>query len=273
MGKEILKRALKKDKFPELKIVDCHCHQGPWFNFYFPEAGIGEMIQDADIFGIDKLCVAPHASFSCDFKLGNRQVFDSILKYPDRVFGLLAINGNKPGEIREEFDRYYGILQFVGLKIHPSVHKYSISGENYFVAFEEVKKRGGYVLTHTWDDCPYASNDLCEAAIRAFPDVPFILAHAGGISIGVDKAIKLVNKYENAFIDTSGFEFSDTWIEDIISRIDNTKVFFGSDMPFHDLRSGISRVLLADLDDDIKESILGGNFRKMLGINPKKPVD
>lgn len=270
MSRDILKRALKRDSFKDLKIIDVHCHQDKWHNFYFPAAGIDQMVEDADIFGIERMCVAPHASLSCDYRLGNRQVFDSIGKYPDRVLGLVVVNGNKPGEILEEFDRYYGIPRFAGLKIHPSAHKYSVAGENYFIAYEEVKKRGGFVLTHSWDDCPYAAIDLCEAAIKVFPEVPFILAHAGGIRVGVDKAIKLANKYENAFIDTTGSEFSDTWIEDIMSRIDGSKVLFGSDMPFHDLRGGISRILLADLDDETKLDILGGNFRKMTAFNIRK---
>lgn len=272
MSREIIKRALNKECFEDLNIMDCHCHQGPWFSYYFPAAGIDEMIHDAGMFGIKKLCIAPHASFSNDFKLGNKQVHDSICRYPDRVYGLLAVNGNKPSEILGEFDRYYGMSQFAGLKIHPSVHEYIISGENYSIAFEEVKKRGGYVLTHTWENCPYAAPDLCEAVFKAFPGVPFVMAHAGGTSAGVEKAIKLVNRFENVFIDSSGFEFSDTWIEEIISKTDASKVLFGSDMPFHDLRGGISRILLADIDDVIKTDILGGNFRKMLLQNPKRLV-
>jgi predicted TIM-barrel fold metal-dependent hydrolase len=243
---------------------------GPWFSYYFPRAEIDEMMHDADTVGIEKLCIAPHASISSDYKLGNVQVTEAIAKYPERIYGYLAVNGNMPEEMQGEFDRYYSSPSFIGVKIHPSLHKYSVAGDNYFIAYEKVDKLGGFVLTHTWYDCPYCNLTLCEEAIKAFPKLPFVMAHAGGVSEGVEKAVKLVNTYENAYIDTCGFEFSDTWIEHIADKADKTKILFGSDVPFHDIRGGALRILLADLDDDTKTAILGGNFRKMLLKKPRK---
>lgn len=270
MSKDITKRALAGKKFNDLHIADAHCHMGPWYSYYFPRAEIEEMLHDADTVGIEKLCIAPHASISSDYKLGNVQVSKAMAKYPGRVYAYLAVNGNMPEEIQGEFDQYYKIPGFIGIKIHPSLHKHSIASENYFIAFEKLSSLGGYVLTHTWYDCPYCNMDLCEEAIKAFPKVPFLMAHAGGLSEGVEKAIQLVNKYENAYIDTCGFEFSDTWIEEIASKADNTKILFGSDMPFHDVRGGALRILLADLEDETKKMILGDNFRNMLKKNPKQ---
>jgi uncharacterized protein len=270
MKREIFNRALKGDKFSDLHIIDCHCHMGPWYNFYFPGGDIDNMLEDADISGVEKLYIAPHASISCDFKLGNAKACEAAKKHPGRVFAMLTINGSRPEETAGEFDKYYNNPAFMGIKVHPSLHKYKVSDENYYAAYAIIRRRGGYILTHSWEGCAYSSVELCEEAIKAFPGVPFILAHAGGLAAGVDKSIRLVNKYENAYIDTSGFEFSDTWIEEIMDRVDRLKIFFGSDMPFHDQRGGLSRILLADIDDSDKENILGNNFRKMLLFNPKK---
>ena len=270
MSKNILTRAQCGDRFDDLQIVDCHNHMGPCYNFYCPPAGIEEMLHDADQLGVARLCVAPHIALSCDCPLGNRQVDEAARIHPNRVLAYLTLNGNHPDEISAEFDHHYGQAHFIGIKLHPSTHKYSANGENYYIAYTRLTKQGGFVLIHSWDDCPYANLNLCEEAIRTFPQVPFLLAHAGGIPSGVEKSIRVVNMYPNAFLDTSGFEFSNTWIEEVVACADPTKIIYGSDMPFHDMRSGISRILMADLDDETKAEILGRNFRKMLLLNPHK---
>lgn len=266
----ILSRALAGDRFDDLQIIDCHNHLGPVYNFYNPPAEIEDMLHDADQLGVTRLCVAPHIALFCDCPLGNDQVDEAARRYPERVWAYLTLNSNRPAEIAAQFEQHYGQAHFIGVKLHPSTHKYSASGENYRLVYERLTRQGGFVLIHSWDDCPYANLDLCEQAIRAFPQVPFILAHAGGIPSGVEKSIRAVNTYPNAFLDTSGFEFSHTWIETIVARADNAKILYGSDMPFHDMRGGISRILFADLADEVKTAILGGNFRQMLQMNPRR---
>jgi predicted TIM-barrel fold metal-dependent hydrolase len=270
MKRNILERALAGEKFDDLHIVDAHCHMGTLYNFYFPKADIEEMIQDADILGVEKMCIAPHAAISCDYRFGNRQLLEAINKYPDRVNGLLTCNPNFPEDIDEQFNSYYQVRQFTGVKIHNDLHSYPVNGENCLKIFEKVRLYGGYVLAHTWESSQNDSINMCEEVIRNYPDMAFILGHAGGLADGISKSIKVVNTYENAYLDTSGFEFSNTWIEEIAAKADVTKILFSSDCPFHDLRGGISRVLFADLDDDVKMRMLSGNYRELLLKYPKK---
>lgn len=272
MKRDILKRALAGDKFTDLHMVDAHCHMSNYYNYYFPKADIEEMVEDADIVGVEKMCIAPHGAISCDYKLGNRQLLEAAEKFPDRVYGLLTLNPHRPEEIDGEFDKYYSVEQFIGVKLHPSLHKAPITGDGYIRVFEKVKRLGGIVLTHTWEGSQNDRIELCEEIIRNYPEIPLILGHSGGMSDGIMKSIKVVNRYENAYLDTSGFEFSNTWIEDIVGKADNSKIFFGSDFPFHDIRGGISRILFADLDDDVKIKILSGNFNEMLSKYPKHNI-
>jgi predicted TIM-barrel fold metal-dependent hydrolase len=270
MKNDISKRAMDGDSFDDLDIVDSHCHMGPWYNFYFSEALTGNMLQDADRVGVKTMCIAPHAAISCDYKLGNRQVADAAATYPERVRGLLTLNPNMQDEIRGEIEAYYTRVAFAGVKLHPTLHQYSLADDTCSQIFELLKSHGGYVLCHTWEGHPDCGVDLCERLVRQYPEVAFVLGHAGGTGDGVRKSIRLVNMYENSYMDTSGFEYSNTWIEDIMCKVDGTKVLFGSDCPFHDIRSGISRILFAALEDDDKLKILGGNYRQMLSSYPKK---
>lgn len=270
MSREITKRALKGDRFEDLHIMDSHCHMGDHYSFYFPKADIGQMLQDADALGVEKICIAPHAAISCDYRLGNAMMKEAVCKYPERVLGLLVLNPNKLEEMDAEFDNYYQAAGIIGIKLHPGLHRYNINSGACFRVYEKVFEHGGYIMTHTWETSPYCRIGMCEDIIKAFPGIPFVLGHAGGVSDGVEKSIKLANTYENAYFDTSGFEYSDTWLEEIVEKTDAAKILFGSDYPFHDIRGGISRILLADIDDGIKAAILSENFNAMLIKYPKK---
>lgn len=270
MKELIMDRAFRGDIFRDLHIIDMHCHLGPTSNFYFPKAQIEQMVEDADRVGVEKLCVAPHIGISCDHRRGNFLTYDAIQKFPDRVYGMVCLNPNKPDEIDCEFDSYYSIPQFVGVKIHPSSHSYPINGPRYMPVFETVSLRGGFVLAHSWETDKNCTAALFENVIQKFPKVNFILAHALGVREGVFKAIDLVNKYDNAYMDSSGFEFSDVCIEKIMQLVDNNKVFYGSDMPFHDIRGGVSRILFADLSDGVKEKLLGRNYQQLLVRSAKR---
>ncbi|MDR2569130.1 MAG: amidohydrolase [Oscillospiraceae bacterium] len=264
MSNTIIGRAMNRDSFTDLKIIDMHCHLGPTDNFYFPKAEIEEMLEDADLFGTYKLCVAPHVGISADHKLGNKLAHEAITKFPDRVYGMLCFNPNFPEEIDCEFDAYYHIPQFVGVKIHPSSHKCPLTASVYRSIFERLCEKGGFLLTHTWESDSNCDAAACENTVKDFPGVNFILAHSLGLQDGIYKAISLVNRYDNCYMDTSGFEFSNVSIEAIMAKVDNNKVFFGSDMPFHDMRCGISRILYADLSDAVKEMLLSSNYVNFL---------
>jgi predicted TIM-barrel fold metal-dependent hydrolase len=266
----IIDRAFRGDTFRDLHIIDMHCHLGPTSNYYNPAAEIEQMIEDADRVGVEKLCIAPHVALFADHRLGNLQTCDAIQKFPDRVLGYLCLNPNKPNEIDSEFDAYYSIPQFIGVKIHPSSHQYPINGPRYEPIFEKVERLGGILLTHTWESGGTCSAAPCEDVIRRYPNINFILAHSLGLREGVFKAIDFTNKYENAYMDSSGFEYSDITIETIMKLVDNDKVFYGSDMPYHDMRGGVSRILFADLSDETKEKLLGKNYKQLMERSPKR---
>jgi len=271
LKRDIVKRALKGDKFEDLNIVDAHCHLHNLYSFYNPYAGIDEMIQEADRVGVRNICIAPIEGISCDFRLGNKHLKEAMEKYPQRVYGYILINPNFPEQIDEIFEEYYSLKNVLGIKIHPTAHKYSVCGENYRKAFDKVKALGGVVLSHSWQSAD--SNcvvEACEKIIQAYPEVPFIIGHSGGTCQGVLKAIDVVNKYENAYMDTCGTFFSNMHIEEMAAKAHPARILYASDYPFHDLRIEISDILFADMDDGIKTDILGENFRKMLKINPKR---
>jgi len=267
--KSIMERVWDGEKLTDLHIIDMHCHMGPTNNYYFRGGCIEDMMADADTSGVEILCVSPHIGLDTSVIYGNEYSLDAIKKFPGRVYGMLMVNPNYPDECRSEIKKYYGMPEFNSFKIHPGSHGYNLNLPNYDIVFEAIMKQGGFVLTHTWEgnNCGPAQ---CEDVIKRFPGVAFIMAHAGGMRASTMKMIDLVNKYENAYIDTSGSEFSNVGLKYIMEHVDENKMFFGSDMPYHDMRTGLSRVLFCDIPDKVKEKLLGGNYRALMKKYPKK---
>ena len=271
MAQQIFERAMKGEIFPELRIIDAHCHLGTGHEFYHAPADIDQMIREADSMGVEKLCIAPEAGIECDYKYGNELMLDSIRRYPNRVYGYLCLNPFHEDEIEEMFDTYYPVEQVVGVKIHPSGHRARIDCEGYRKIFQQVEKRGGFVLSHTWGDFdPFCNLTLCEEVMGRFPKVSFIFAHSGGTVESVKKAIRLVNAYPNIYLDTCGFDITEHCINELVDQCPFEKIIFGTDFPYHDLRYGMTRILFADLDDSQKAGLLHENFANLLKKNPKK---
>ena len=271
MSKEITARALRGDRFEDLDIVDMHCHYRNSHNYYQAESSMDDMVSGAARVGIKTLCVAPIAQTGIDYKRGNRLALEFVRAYPGRIYAYVGINPHFSSEIESELDKYYQNDRFIGIKIHPTSHRAKITCQGYRDAFAAVARHGGFVLTHTWETCQYCNMDSCEKVVTDFPGVNFVLAHTGGTVEGVKKTIALVNKFPNAYLDICGFDVSEHWINELVERCPINKILFGTDFPYHDVRYASSRVLFADLEDDVKMRILHDNFYGLLGKSPRLP--
>ena len=270
MSKEITARALRGERLTDLNIFDMHCHYKNSYSYYQSEASMDDMVRGEKQAGINAFCVCPNTALESDTMLGNQEAFEFVQKYPTTVYAYLGLNPNFTDEIDILFDKYYHEDGFLGVKIHPFVHRVKVNDSRYRIVFENVVRRGGYVMSHSWETCQYCQLDLFEDVISTFPEVNIVLAHTGGTVEGVKKTIRLVNKYPNAYLDTCGFDINEHWINELVERCPIEKILFGTDFPFHDVNYCLSRILFADLEDDIKLKILGDNYRMLLGKSPKK---
>lgn len=101
--------------------------------------------------------------------------------------------------------------------------------------------------------------------IDVYPDISFILAHCGLGPEGYKASVRLAKQYDNVYLDTTGFRFSNTWTVDAIARqVGPHKVVFGTDMPFNDIGSAAGRVLLSELPLEWRIQMMGENARRVM---------
>lgn len=164
---------------------------------------------------------------------------------------------------------------FVGLKIHPSFHGTPAESPVYEAAWAFADEHQCAMLAHTWSVSAYnpiqalSTPERFEIYIRAFPKVNFVLAHAGGKGGGRAEAIRLVNQYENVYMDFAGDIYCYTFFDTVLNSVPVARILYGSDYPMLDPRTNLSRVLLGDMDEDTRLKILRENAMHAYGLGDK----
>jgi len=116
-----------------------------------------------------------------------------------------------------------------------------------------------------------------RTVFRAFPDVPFSLAHAGTARTMADykEIYKLLGEHPNASCDVAAaLGYGPSWLERLVREVGAEKVMYGTDWPYWS--SGLDSYLTgarrwtmianecAGLSDEQKRCILAGNAERFL---------
>lgn len=244
-----------------IKVIDAHCHIGPWFSMSIPEPDLSGQCRGMDRLGINQALISSMLGIGPDFQAGNRMVAAITRQYPERFIGYIAVNPNYPAEIGPELEKYYGISGMKAIKIHPTFHNYPLTAPNYQEVFDFANAREGVVLSHTWGVEHIAAFDKIAAE---FPKARFILGHSGGELDAVQLALEVARKHDNLFLDLAVSLQYEGIVELFCHQVGADRVLFGTDAPLLDPRYEIGRIVYADIGEKEKEKILGLNIKHLL---------
>jgi uncharacterized protein len=260
------------NNFKKLKIIDAHAHLGPTKNMYVPgNPNIEGIIQTMDRIGIDQIFIAPHIGISCDYILGNNLILEAVQKYPSRVVALATANINYNSQNIHELDRCFKNPVFKGIKLHPDFSGYSVNDLRLNEVFKFARDHGAFIVSHS--DARVTANHLIkysdpswfEPYLKEFKEVDVIMYHCGLTPEGFEESVRLSNLYSNAYLDTTGWRFSNTWtVEEIVRRVGARKLLYGSDMPYNDAVSALGRIIYANISEEDKHTILYKNALDLL---------
>lgn len=162
-----------------------------------------------------------------------------------------------------------------GMKLHPIVQKVALSDHRLREAVEIFSVYELPVLFHSGVTSYYHGKEKskqeprngnipeAEQLIADFPEVNFIVGHAGGIE--VDQVITTLPKYENASVDTS-FQ-SPEKIKELVDAFGAERVLFASDWPYGDRKTSIKMVKLAcDGNSSLEEKLFYTNAVRLMGL-------
>jgi len=206
-----------------------------------------------------------HAGISTDFRRGNTQMIEAMREFPGRIFGYCCVNPNYPNDIPTELDRCFE-AGMIGIKFHPSVHRYPIDGDNYRLAWEYADKHGLVVLTHTGvtdSTCGVAQVGACA---ERYPNAKVLFGHSGFGYAGARACVEVGTRLTNTYFDITASTTELGLIEILVDGLGADRVLYGTDLPFIDCRMQIGRLAFSRLDDDQLRLILADNAKRIFGI-------
>ena len=241
--------------------VDAHGHLGRYGPFHIPRCEADDMVRRMDALGVERLLVASNAAFCSDYCEGNRLSAAAAERHAGRIFFYAVVNPNYPGEV----ERFADKRGFVGLKLHAAVHEHPLEGPGYRAAWDFAARSGCPVLVHYWDPSAHCGPDNLKAVAGRHPDVPIIAAHLGGFGTSHRALPELAAAHPNLWFDTCCSRSSRGTIAWLVARGLGERLLYGSDMPFIDPGAQLGKVLYADIPEDARAAILGGNARRLFG--------
>ena len=100
--------------------------------------------------------------------------------------------------------------------------------------------------------------------------IKLVMAHSGGhpwANGDWQRAIAVAGRYENLLLDTATSQIDNGMLERAVAELGPKRIVFGTDMPLLDPYTQLARVTGADISDEAKALILGGNYQRILGLS------
>ncbi len=180
-----------------------------------------------------------------DQREANKHTKDAVMKYPDRLRGLVWVNpyrsqGRQGGLLGSDLSNTCECLRdardgenryiFVGIKFHPFLNKYNFEEGKVGGFLELAQEYDVPVAVHTAYDDYSRPEQVADVASR-FPDINFILYHAGLAPPDEETGIRVLDRVgsqDNLYIDISWLKY-----ERLKYALDKMpeRVLFGTDLP------------------------------------------
>ena len=252
-------------------IIDAHVHVGAAYGAWAssPE----NLIRMADRLGFDKIIASHLLSLHYDMEEGDRELAQIMKRYPGRILGYAAVPtawwGARGAEHLRRCLEDYGM---VGLKVYtqskgplnPEV-MVSINHPHMYPVLEVASEYRVPVLAHI-------SPEDCEALAQAFPEATLLMAHMGNTAIANGdwhRAIAAAERCPNIYLDTCSSTVDMGFIEAAVEAVGAERVIFGSDMLFLNPHVALAKITGAELGEEDKGLILGGNMERILAQRSK----
>jgi predicted TIM-barrel fold metal-dependent hydrolase len=267
-----------RDELVKLRIWDMHYHgfmnggirQREENLFYVERMGIERMLS-LDIAGTPNDPLG--TSLPAERK---REMREYLEKHSDRVSGLIPIDPSQPVESCRKMEEWIASGPCVGIKYYggnPGGVVCSHADNDAIIRLAAELKALVYI--HTWmkiggqprrpggDNLKGESTPMDVALLaERFPDVPLICGHSGG---DWELGVRAVRRHKNVYIEFSGSDPHSGQVDYTVGQVGAERMIWGGHGPSRSYSTELGKVLDADLTQDQRLQIFGGNLRKLAG--------
>lgn len=252
---------LSGDAQTKYDIVDAHAHVGPYSRFYIPQNDVNAMVQVMDRTGVRTTVLSSHRAIQAEAHIGNTATLRAVDAYPERFRGYLVVNPWQAPDA--QISRLENDGRFVGIKIHPDLHRYPATGARYRSVWEYADRTGCPVLTHSWAGSEFDDPGMFRGIADDYPDSRILVGHSGASPHGFDLSVAVADDHPQLFLEICGSQFSGAVLTWMVETLGENRLVFGSDFPFIDQRMSLGRVAFATLSESARRSVLGTTARTL----------
>jgi len=235
-----------------------------------PEERMDILVRDMDRLGIERLILSQgfgqYEQYATpeQIRIENDRIMRAVKHAPTKAYGSLFLNPRNGAACLDEFDRCIrdGPMVMIG-ELETDVRCNSPLLDP---IVERATAMGVPILQHTWTvtlgDGPDESkpSDVAELAAR-HPEAKLICGHTGG---NWELGIRAIRDSKNVWAGIAGSDPTSGFTEMAVRELGAERVVYGSDVGGRSFASQIAKVIGAEIPDEAKRLILGGNLRRLL---------
>lgn len=239
-------------------IIDAHGHLGTLGTF---QAEAGDLIRWMDRAGIDKIVVSHLDAIFYDARAGNDALGTAMRAYPNRISGYASFPSAYHGQaVIDEIDRCVEEYDMRGLKIYSHLElaeKYSVAEPAMLPIIAHAAESNLPILAH-------ANGREVEYLARQVPSATIIIAHLGEqVGANLWQTLEVARTCPNVVLDLTSSQIFAGMVEACVEAAGPERVVFGTDLPLLEPEVQIQKVYAANLDEETRRLILGGNAARL----------
>lgn len=244
-----------------MPIIDSHCHLGMGVR---KQASIDELLGRMDAGRVARAVICTVDQFiAVRNRPGNDEVIAAVRKWPDRFWGLAAVNPWFEHQALDELDRCLD-AGLIGLKLNSHLQGFVLSDPLVHPLVEKCRERGAVIYAHTGTPITAEPFQLAELA-RTFPDVPIVMGHMGFADFWYD-AVPAALQSDNIYLETSLSDVAN--IANAVEKVGPERILFGSDFPESSLSLEIEKMATMEISDQHRRQIMNDNALTLWGGRP-----
>jgi predicted TIM-barrel fold metal-dependent hydrolase len=190
----------------------------------------------------------------------------------ERLIPFANVNPFVTADLVSELRRCVSELGFRGLKLYPTYQHFYANDVRLYPLYAEAQRLGVPIMLHTGSSVfrgarlKYGDPLYLDDVVVDFPELTIIMAHSGR-GFWYDAAFFLAQLHPNIYMEITGLPPQKLPIYFPNLERNAGKIIFGSDWPaVTDIKGNIATVRSLDITEESKDSILGGNAARVLGL-------
>lgn len=203
--------------------------------------------------------------------VSNKEVYQWVEKYPDRLVGVAAVNLNTPMQAVRELRRCVKEYNFKALRMLPWIWEKPCTHRLYYPLFAECVELNIPVCLQVGLTGPLMSSETgqplhIERVALDFPELKIVCGHIG--YPWHNEMIVFARKFPNVYIDTSAYK-TNRYPAELIQYMKGSgkhKVLFASDHPMITPKECLKNLDQLELSDEVKDLFLKKNTKKVFNL-------